>query len=430
MSNLDRRQFLSGSAAGLLAAPLFVPATAVGREGKAAPSERLRVGFIGTGGQGRGLLGGFLGQKDVEVLAVCDVDANHMKMAQQQVEKRAGKCATYKDFRDLVGHKGLDAVVVATPDHWHALASIAACKAGLDVYCEKPLANSIGEGRALCEAAKKHKRVVQCGSHERSNSRGRFACEIVRNGEIGKLQTIRINLPCDDGHHKAARRRGLGKATEPPAQLDYDFWLGHTPKVPYVAERVHFNWRWVLAHGGGEMTDRGAHVIDLGLLGAGLDETGPVKVEAKGVQEKQCMYDVFWDYTFTNTFANGVKLVGTTAGPRGVKFEGSDGWVFIHVHGCRLEASSPDLLKLKAEDFKVKLGRTPSHIRNFLDSVKSRKAPFATGELAHRTASLCHLNNIAMRLGRSLVWDPAKERFEDADANKLITPSMRAPWKL
>jgi hypothetical protein len=155
-----------------------------------------------------------------------------------------------------------------------------------------------------------------------------------------------------------------------------------------------------------------------------------VKVEAKGVQEKDCMYDVFWDYTFTNTFANGVKLIGSTAGPRGVKLEGSDGWVFIRVHGCRLEASSPELLKLKPEEFAVKLGRTPSHVRNFLDSVRSRKEPFATAELAHRTASLCHLNNIAMRLGRPLVWDPARERFEDEEANKLITPVMRPPWKL
>ena len=433
MTNLDRRQFLSGSAAasaGLLAAPLFVPATALGRDGKAPASERIRMGFIGTGGQGRGLLGRFLGQKDVEVLAVCDVDANHLKAAQQQAEKRTKKCATYKDFRDLVAHKGLDAVVVATPDHWHALAAIAACNADLDVYCEKPLANSIGEGRALCDAASKHKRVVQCGSHERSNPRGRFACEIVRNGKIGKLQTIRINLPCDDGHHKEARRRGLGKPTTPPKTLDYDFWLGHTRVVPYIPERVHFNWRWVLAYGGGEMTDRGAHVMDLGLLGAGLDDTGPVKIEAKGVRQKDCMYDVFWDYHFTNTFANGVKLIGTTAGPRGVKFEGSDGWVFIHVHGCRLEASSPDLLKLKPDDFKVKLGRTPSHARNFLECVRSRKKPFATGEIGHRTASLCHLNNIAMRLGRTLTWAPDKERFDDEEANKLITPPMRAPWKL
>jgi predicted dehydrogenase len=425
-----RRQFLGQAA--LLSAPLFVPAAALGRGDKVAASERIQVGVIGTGGQGRSLTARFAGQKDVDVVAVCDVDADHLKQAQQLVEKRTKKdCKTYKDFRDLIGHKGLNAVVVATPDHWHALATIAACKAGLDVYCEKPLANSIGEGRAMCDAARANKRIVQCGSHERSGPRARFACEIVRNGKIGKLKTVRINLPCDDDHHQKARRRGLGKATEPPAQLDYDFWLGHTPKVPYIAERVHFNWRWVLAYGGGEMTDRGAHVIDLGQLGAGTDRTGPVEIEAKGVQEKECMYDVFWDYNFTNTYADGLKLIGSTKGPRGVRFEGDDGWVFIHVHGAKLEASSPDLLKLNADDFKVKVGRAPSHIRNFLDSVRSRKEPFATAEIGHRTASLCHLNNIAMRLGRTLKWDPVKERFTgDDEANKLITPVMRAPWKL
>lgn len=426
----SRRQFLSTSAA-LLSAPLYVPATALGRDDRAPASERIRVGVIGTGGRGRGLIGSFLNEKDVDIVAVCDVDTRHLEQGKAVVEKRAkNKATAYKDFRDLIAHKGLDAVVVATPDHWHALPSIAACKAGLDVYCEKPLTNSIGEGRVLCDTAKEFKRIVQCGSHERSGGNARFACEIVRNGKIGKLKTLRINLPCNDGHHANARKLGTPAPSDPPKELDYDTWLGHTARVPYVSQRVHFNWRWVLAYGGGEMTDRGAHVIDLGLLGANLDSTGPVEIEAKGVQQKDCLYDVFWDYTFTNTYANGVKLIGSTRGPRGVRFEGEDGWIFIHVHGARLEASSPDLLKLKPEDFKEQLGRTKNHTRNFLDSMRSRKAPFATAEWAHRTASVCHLNNIAMRLGRKLKWDPVKERFEDEEANKLLTPVMRAPWKL
>jgi predicted dehydrogenase len=423
-----RRQFLSASAA--LAAPLFVPASALGRGGKAAPSERIQVGVIGTGGRGNSLIRGFLREKDVDVVAVCDVDDRHLDNGQKNAEKGGKSVKRYRAFRGLIDQKGLDAVIVATPDHWHALTTIAACRAGLDVYCEKPLANSIGEGRALCDAAKEHKRIVQCGSHERSGPRARFACEVVRNGHTGKLKTLRINLPCDDEHHKKARKMGKGKPQDPPPELEYDLWLGHTPNVPYIPERVHFNWRWVLAYGGGEMTDRGAHVIDLGLLGAGLDDTGPVEVEAKGVQEKDCLYDVFWDYTFTNRFANGVELVGSTKGPRGVRFEGSDGWVFLHVHGAKLEASSPDLLKLDPEGFKVKLGRTRSHIRNFLDSVRSRAQPFASAEVGHRTASVCHLNNIAMRLGRKLMWDPARERFDDEAANRLLTPVMRPPWRL
>src|SRR5262249_10347363 len=197
-----RRQFLAAGAA-TLAAPLFVPASALGRDDKAPASDRIVIGVIGTGGQGRGLLSRFAGEQDLEAVAVCAVDERRLKEGQKLAEKRGGKkVATYKDFRDLVGHKGLNAVIVATPDHWHALATIAACKAGLDVYCEKPLANSIGEGRAMCKAAEDFKRVVQTGSHERSGARARFACEIVRNGKIGKLKTLRINLPRDARPHK------------------------------------------------------------------------------------------------------------------------------------------------------------------------------------------------------------------------------------
>ncbi len=424
-----RRDFLSASAA-FAAAPLFVPASALGRDGKSAASDRIRVGVIGTGGRGNSLIRAFLNEKDVDIVAVCDVDERHLDRGQKSAEKGGKPVARYRAFRGLLDHKGLDAVVVATPDHWHALPSIAACRAGLDVYCEKPLTNSIGEGRALVNAAREHKRVVQCGSHERSGPRARFACEVVRNGHLGKLKTLRINLPCNEPHQLKARNVDRPKATEPPPELEYDLWLGHTPSVPYIAERVHRDWRWVLAYGGGEMTDRGAHVIDLGLLGAGLDDTGPVEIEAKGVQLKDSIYDVFWDYGFTNRFANGVELVGSTAGPRGVRFEGTDGWLFIHVHGAKLEASSPDLLKLDSEKFKLRLGRTKSHARNFLDCMRSRQQPFAHGEAAHRTASVCHLNNIAMRLGRKLTWDPAKERFGDDEANKLLTPVMRPPWQL
>jgi predicted dehydrogenase len=434
-SNPTRRQFLSSAAASAagLTLPLIVPASALGRADRAAASDRIAIGAIGTGGRGRSLIGAFLREKDVQVVAVCDVDARHRKQAQELVQKKYGTkdCAAYADFRKLLEHKGLDAVIVATPDHWHALAAVAAASAGKDVYCEKPLANSVGEGRAICEAVRKHKRVLQTGSHERSGSNARFACELVRNGHLGKLHTIRINLPCKDKHHLTAREAVKVTYTDPPEGFDYDFWLGHTPKVPYTEKRCHFWWRFILAYGGGEMTDRGAHVIDLAQLGAGADDTGPVEVEAKGMRGKSDLYDVFWDYTFTNTYANGVKMVGGTDGPRGVKFEGSDGWVFIHVHGGKLEASSPDLLKLKADDFKVKLGRSRGHQRNFLDAVRSREQPVAPAEAGHRTASVCHLNNIAMLLGRKLKWDPKEERFaEDGEANKLLTPRMRPPWKL
>jgi predicted dehydrogenase len=274
---------------------------------------------------------------------------------------------------------------------------------------------------------------LQTGSHERSGGDARFACELVRNGRIGKLHTIRINLPTDDGHHNDAKSFKTVPAAQPiPEGFDYNFWLGHTPEAPYHPRRCHFWWRFILNYGGGEMTDRGAHVIDIAQLGGGFDDTGPVEIEARGQRNEKCLYDAFWEYDFTNKFANGVTMIGQSKGPRGVRFEGDDGWIFIHIHGARLEASDPKLLENRdTKDFKVQLGRSPGHQRNLLDAIKSGKDPVATAEIGHRTASICHLNNIAMRLGRKLKWDPAKEQFiDDSEANSLITPIMRAPWKL
>ncbi len=441
---ITRREFLkrAGATTALAAGfPTIIPAAALGKDGASAPSQRIVMGCIGTGGQGRGNLDRFLSFNDVQVVAVCDVDAKHRELARDAVCKKYGSqdCAAWPDFRELLAHKEIDAVSICTPDHWHALASVAAANAGKDIYCEKPLANSIAEGRAICEAVKKHKRVLQTGSHERSGDNARFACELVRNGKIGRLHTIRINLPCDDAHHKKVMEMTEIPPPMPvPEGFDYDFWLGHTPLAPYHEKRCHFWWRFILAYGGGEMTDRGAHVIDLAQLGAGTDDTGPVAIDATGGNNNHGFYNAFFDYKFVNTFANGMRMVGSTEGPRGLKLEGDEGWIFIHVHGAKLESSNPALLQelddWKKKDgalHKVRLGRSPGHHRNFLDSVKSRKQPVASAEIGHRTASLCHLNNIGLRLGRPLKWDPKKEKFiGDAEANDLIAPKMRAPWRL
>lgn len=431
-----RRGFLKGAAAasaGALSLPYIVPASALGQGGTVAPSERIVMGCIGTGGRGRGNMHNFMNNKDVQVVAVSDVDANHRNAAKNEVDKKYGNqnCASSKDFRELLQRKDIDAVSIATPDHWHALTSIAAANAGKDVYCEKALANSVGEGRAICNAVQNNKRVLQTGSHERSGN-ARFGCELVRNGRIGKLHTIHINLPCDQGHHKKVMETTEMPPTAPvPEGFDYDFWLGHTPMVPYTPMRCHFWWRFILPYGGGEMTDRGAHVIDIGQLGAGTDDTGPVEIEAKGTRNTTGLFDAFMQYEFVNTYANGLKLIGKSSGPRGLKFEGTDGWIFVHIHGARLEASHPDLLKPGEGPGWVSLGRSPGHHRNFLDCVKSRKDPFATAEIGHRTASICHLNNIAMITGKKLKWDPKKEQItNDAEANSLLTPKMRSPWHL
>src|SRR5262249_37319352 len=267
---------------------------------------------------------------------------------------------------------------------------------------------SVGEGRALCKAVADMKVVLQCGSMERSGENIQLVAELVRAGRIGKLHTARISLPCNEKHHKEARALKDVPAPMPaPEGFDYDFWLGHTPKVPYTEKRCHFFWRFNLTYGGGEMTDRGAHVIDLAQLCMGTDNTGPVEIEAKGDRNKDSLFDVFWDVEFTNLYANGVKMIGDFKEPRGLKLEGKDGWIFVHVHGQKLEASDAKILE-KPPEVGNPVGQ---HVRNFLDCVKSRKQPNATAEIGHRSASICHLNNIAMLLGKKLTWDPKKEQF-------------------
>lgn len=430
-NGFTRRRFLAGSAAalGLAAAPTLL----VRRAGAQAANERLNIGFIGTGGRGQWLMESFMGNPDVQLVAVSDVDRNNREAAKNKVDQRYANadCRAYNDFRDMLSTGGLDAVVIASPDHWHALHSVAALRAGLHVYCEKPLANSVAEGRAIADAVQASGKTFQVGSHERSTDSCRQACEMVRSGLLGRVRRVVVNLPCDDGHHNEARAFQGIPPTEPvPDGFDYDLWLGHTPVVPYVARRCHFWWRFNLAYGGGEMTDRGAHVLDIAQLGMDLDHTGPVHVEAYGVQNKGSLYDTWWDYRFAMTYANGVVFDGGTDGPRGLRFEGTEGTLFVAIHGGALTAE-PARLMTKAGETTVDLGRSPGHQRNFLDCIKSGADTMATAEAGHRTASLCHLANIAMAVQRPLTFDPKREVIVgDDQANAMLAPKMRAPWKL
>lgn len=454
MSKSTRRDFLKGSAAvtaGTLGFPYIVSSRAMGSDGNVAPSNRIVMGAIGVGGQGTGIMRAHMGQPEVQMVAVCDVETESNKYygggtcgrepARRLVEKHYAEktgndykgCVAYRDFRELLARKDIDAVTVCTPDHWHGLISVAAANAGKDIYCEKPLVNTVAEGRAVCDAVSRSKRILQCGSHERSNDSARYGCELVLNGRIGKVHTVRINLPMGQAHHKQV----MSVKDNPPGQpvpegLDWDFWLGPTPAAPYSELRHPFWWRFILTYGGGEMTDRGAHVIDLAQLGLGTDDTGPVEFKAQGEQNTESIYDSFMKFEFECRYANDVRMVGQSDGPRGVKFEGSDGWLFINVHGGKLEASSPSLLEEKIGEDEIQLGRAKGgHVRNFLDAVRSRGTPFATAEIGHRTASLCHLLNIAMRTGKTLQWNPVAERItNDTAANALCKPPMRGPWSL
>lgn len=447
----SRREFLKQTTAvsvGAIGFPYIVPASALGKDGRPPPSGRIVMGCIGLGGQGTGNMNGFMRQPEMQIVAVCDVERGRpgggppgRDQAKAAVEKYYAEkkpdaaykgCDSYEDFRELLARPDIDAVTVCTPDHWHALVSVAAAKAGKDIYCEKPLANSVAEGRAIADAVKKNKVILQTGSQERSNPKARYAAELVRNGRIGKLKTIRINLPCTDGHHKDAMSYKDVPPPEPvPDTLNWDFWLGHTPKVDYTPRRCHFWWRFNLAYGGGEMTDRGAHIIDLAQLGNGTDDTGPIEIVAEGKRNPKSIYNTFWEYHFENQYANGVRMIGDAVDPRGLKFEGEDGWIFVRVHGCDLEASKPSIIEEKIKDDEIQLGRAEGgHHRNFIEAVMKRKDPFAPAEVGHRTASICHLNNIAMLVGKPLKWDPKAEKSNVDEANAMLMPTMRAPWHL
>ncbi len=451
---LNRREFFRKTAgsttAALLGFPYIISSTALGNENRPAPSDRIVMGCIGLGGQGTYNLQAFLNQPDTQVVALCDVNKGSddydmlyqfkgttagLEPALERVESFYAEqttsgsykgCDTYHDFRDLLARKDIDAVTVCTPDHWHGLISIAAAKAGKDIYCEKPLTNTIVEGRAVTNAVKRYERILQTGSHERSNHSVRYAAELIQNGRIGKLHTIRVNMPIDNDVAIPPQ-----KTMPVPPGLDYDFWLGPTPWAPYTKKRSHFWWRYILSYGGGEMTDRGAHIIDLAQLVLGMDNSGPVEFSGIGEAPRDGLFNTFIKYNYQCRYANGVQLIGKYDQPRGIKFEGDDGWIFIHIHGGRLEAEPKSLLQEIIEPGEIHVGRSPGHQRNFLDSVITRQQPMACAETGHRTASICHLLNIAMLTEQKLQWDPKLEQITNSpEANKMVAPPMRSPWRL
>lgn len=435
---LNRRTFLkqgAGAIAGAVAFPYIIPGSALGLDGTVAPSNRIVMASIGTGGQGTYDTKALMSIPEVQYVAVCDVDKAHRERMQGEVNAfyadKTGDatwkgCEAYNDFREVIARDDIDAVMVAPPDHWHAVISVAAAKAGKDIYCEKPLANSVPEGRAVVNAVERYQRVLQTGSHERSRDNARYACELIRNGRIGKLHTIEVNMPVDN--HGPI---GVEPPMPIPEGFDYDFWLGPAPSATYTERRCHFWFRYILDYSGGEMTDRGAHIIDLGQLGNNTDYTGPISVEGTGWFPKDGLFNSAMAYEFKFEYANGVTMRGKSVGPRGIKFIGDDGWIFIHIHGGDLEASHAWLLKEQLSPNEEHLGRARGHHQNFIDCVKNRKRPNAPAEVGHRTATLCHIANIAMLSGRKLQWDPSAEQFvNDDEANRMLVRSMRAPWQV
>lgn len=426
-STSTRRQFLRRASAigAALAVPTIIPSTALGLDGATAPSERITMGLIGSGGQGTSNMAGFLAFKDVQMVAVADVDKSHREAAAAIVNTQYGNtdCALYNDFRELNDRVDIDAVIIGTPDHWHALNAIDAIKKGKDTYVQKPLTWSVQEGRALCDAVKKHNRILQTGSQQRSNDRFRQACELVRNGRIGTLKYVNIGIPDNN------------KTCEPtwspepvPEGFDYNFWLGPAPDAEYHHQRCHYEFRFILDYSGGQVTNFGAHNLDIAQWGLDMDDSGPVEVYGNGVFPESGLFTTATQVFFECTYANGVHLTCKT-GKFGMTFEGTEGT--IYVDRKRIEATPPEILNEKIGDGEIHLYKSEDHYRNFADCVKSRKDPICTAEIGHRSATICNIGNIAMRLGRKLAWDPAAEQFTgDDEANALLGREMRGEWSL
>jgi len=426
----NRRQFLKRAAAasGIAAAPYVITSTALGAEGKPPASDRITVGFIGLGGHGIGRnLNMFLGQADAEPVALCDVDPRRITAGLNTVRQRRGKnvtCQTTADWREVIARDDVDAVMVSTADHWHALMSIAAIRAGKDVICEKPTL-TVAEGRALADTVKRYGAVFQLSTEDRSVGIYHRMAELVRNGRIGKLQKISVQLPAGPGNQGDARPKPV------PAGFNWDMWLGPAPYKPYREGLHMFHWRWNRDYSGGQLTDWGAHQLDTAQWANDTERTGPIEVEGTGKRHEKGLYDTFHEYHLRYRYANGV-VMHVDSGGTGLKFEGTDGWVGNDGWRAPVKASSPEILNSAIGPDEIHLFTCPAgEHRNFLDCVKSRRDPYFPAEIGHRCCSVAHIGNIAMELGRKLRWDPKAEQFvDDAQANRMLFRAMREPWRI
>ena len=426
LTDHSRREFMMTTAAGLALASTSQPA-------KAAPSDRIRVGFVGLNGMGTGRLNGFMKHSDVTAAAVCDLDKNHLARASQLVEKTQGhKPAEFHDFRKLIEMKDLDAVMVATPDHWHALPFIYACQAGKDVFVEKPLSYSIGEGRHMLTAARKHNRISQMGNHIHNDLPNyRRVVELVRSGSLGKINRVYCSINTG--------QKGLGKPPDsaPPPELDYEFWLGPAPKRPYNPNRSHFTYRYFWDYSGGYFIDFWCHYTDVAYWA--LDLQAPKTISATGgrwaVDDNAETPDVMEViYQFPNDI-----LLSWTLHPNGrpgfehmgscVIFEGTEATLVTNY--SRHEVWVKNKL---AEDFPrpaPSIPDSPGHIREFLDSIKSRQKTTCDVEYCHRLNKGGLLGNLAFRNNAVLEWDDQRERITNhSKADKMVTRKYRKPWKL
>lgn len=434
---MKRRDFLK-TASVSLAAPVIARSSVFSRP---APSDQLLLGCIGVGRQGqanmmeliyRGL------ETGARVVTVCDLDRHRLDNARWLAEKtyalelglnKYQGIKAYHDFRELLSRKDIDGVVISVPDFWHGIVALAAARAGKDIYLEKPLTYSLVEGQKLVQAVRQKKLVLQTGSQQRSSVYFLKACEIVRNGLIGQLQAIKVRLPEDTG-------RGDPRPMPVPPNLDYEFWLGPTPEAQYTEDRVHPQmsydrpgWMQVEPYGRGMITNWGAHMLDIAQWGHDTERTGPVSIEAEAEFPERGLFNVHTRFRAEAVYADGAVLAMESGDPSGVRFEGSEGWLFVRREG--IEASNPALLGYQPGSGQVRLYHSSNHMKNFLECLRSRQDPAAPVEVGHRSNSLCIITHIAMKLGRKLRWDPDQEKFiGDEEANRLLDYPRRKPWQI
>jgi len=435
---MNRRHFLKKTravAAGAFALPYFVPASALGLDGSVAPSNRITVGLIGAGDRGMHVMKeGFLPSTKARVVAVCDAAKWRVKGAVEIIDGTYGAkgCVGYADFRDLLADASIDAVYIATPDHWHTPASVYAARVGKDVYSEKPVTLTVAQGQVLCATMKRYGRIYQSGTQTRSSARLRHACELVRNGKIGQVLRLDIQLPNSRGVEQQNLKAGMPRIEPVPEGFDYDMWLGPAPWVPYRGS-CFWDWRWRSDYAAGYISDWGTHLLDFAQWMLGTDGSGPISVEGKGERMADGLWDVYTKYDVEYTYANGVKVTVKEGGEGqgALKATGTEGWFDYSWNAQAIGAGSRDFQQVKINPAEIHLYQSDNHVDNFLSCVRSRQPTISPAEVGHRSASMCHLAVIAMDVGRKLNWDPVLERFGNSDeANRMLSRSMRSPWHL
>jgi myo-inositol 2-dehydrogenase/D-chiro-inositol 1-dehydrogenase len=449
-----RRKFIANSmsaAAGTIILPTIVPSSVIGKN---PPSDKINIGWIGCGRQGTGDLRATIGFDTAMFVAVSDVDSKRAALGKKLIEdtytKSSGKTdyvsiKTYEDYKELLLNKSIDAVLITTPDHWHAQPAIEAALAGKDIYLEKPTSLTIAEGRLLSDVVRRKKVILQVGTQQRSSTQWRYAAELVRNGRIGKLHTVKIGLPGDPSGPEALEM-------PVPKNLNYDMWLGSTPLAYYTEMRVHPQnsindrpgWLRCEQFGAGMITGWGQHHFDSAAWGMDTELTGPISVEAVAQFPKSGLWDVHGDFMSKAEYKNGITQLTSGGYPNGVRYEGTEGWIFVTRGGYTatasdpvvqgrnskaLDASDPKILTSVIGPDEIHLYKSNSQQGNWLDCIKSRKEPISPVEIGHRACTVCLITHIAMKLGRKLNWDPDKEKFvNDSEANSMLSRPQRAPY--